>query len=156
MKKLNAMGIGPRIAIILLPWLALTIFLSVFYRPVFNLTSGNKTYITLAGYIFLVSGLIFYLATVRFLLKGLKETRLMTGGPYAICQNPLYSSLILFIVPAVSFLVNSWLILTTCPTGYILFKLSIKTEYAELEKFFGQEYHDYRQRTPEFFPFLKI
>jgi protein-S-isoprenylcysteine O-methyltransferase Ste14 len=156
MKRLNAMGTGPRIAIVLLPWLALTIFLSVFYRPLFNLTSGKNTYITLAGYLFLITGLVFYLATVRFLLKGLKETRLMTGGPYAVCQNPLYSSLILFIVPAVSLLVNSWLILTSCPVGYILFKLSIKTEYAELEKFFGQEYHDYRQRTPEFFPFLKI
>jgi protein-S-isoprenylcysteine O-methyltransferase Ste14 len=156
MKRLNAMGTGPRIAIVLLPWLALTIFLSVFYRPLFNLTSGKNNYITLAGYLFLITGLVFYLATVRFLLKGLKETRLMTGGPYAVCQNPLYSSLILFIVPAVSLLVNSWLILTSCPVGYILFKLSIKTEYAELEKFFGQEYHDYRQRTPEFFPFLKI
>lgn len=156
MKRLNAMGIGPRIASVLLPWLALTIFLSDFYRPVFNLTSGKNYYITSAGYILLITGLIFYLTTVRFLLKGLKETRLMTGGPYAVCQNPLYSSLILFIIPAISLFVNSWLILTTCPVGYILFKLSIKSEYTELEKFFGQEYNNYRQRTPEFFPFLKI
>jgi protein-S-isoprenylcysteine O-methyltransferase Ste14 len=89
------------------------------------------------------------------LLKGLKETRLITSGPYGLCQNPLYSSLILFIIPALSLLLNSWLVLTSAFIGFILFKLFIKTEYDEMEKFFGEDYIKYRRETPEFFPFTK-
>jgi protein-S-isoprenylcysteine O-methyltransferase Ste14 len=87
------------------------------------------------------------------LLKGLKETRLMTAGTYSLCQNPLYASLILMIIPALSILLNSWLIVTSSIVGYIVFKRFIYREYSELEGFFGQEYLQYKNSTPEFFPF---
>jgi protein-S-isoprenylcysteine O-methyltransferase Ste14 len=47
---------------------------------------------------------------------------------------------------------NSWLILTASAAGYITFKIFIRSEYSELEKFFGEEYFRYKQSTPEFFP----
>jgi protein-S-isoprenylcysteine O-methyltransferase Ste14 len=100
----------------------------------------------------MAAGLLFYFSTIRLLLKGLKETRLITEGPYKLCQNPLYSSIILCIIPALSLLLNSWLVLTSCIVGYILFKVFIKNEYAELEKYFGEEYLKYKNQTPEFFP----
>jgi protein-S-isoprenylcysteine O-methyltransferase Ste14 len=103
----------------------------------------------------MVAALIFYLSTARMLLKGLKETKLMTKGPYRVCQNPLYASLILGLIPALSLIMNSWLVLTSSVIGYILFKIFIKSEYAELEKFFGEDYLKYKKETPEFFP-LKI
>ncbi len=76
----------------------------------------------------------------------------MTTGGYYLCQNPLYVAIILLIIPAVGLMMNSWLVLTTTVVGYISFKLSIKSEYAEMEKFFGQEYLDYKNNTPEFIP----
>jgi len=36
--------------------------------------------------------------------------------------------------------------------GYVPLKLFIKTEYQELEKFFGEKYLKYKSETPEFFP----
>jgi protein-S-isoprenylcysteine O-methyltransferase Ste14 len=43
-------------------------------------------------------------------------------------------------------------IITSSITVFILFKINIKKEYIELEKFFGEEYLKYKNETPEFFP----
>jgi protein-S-isoprenylcysteine O-methyltransferase Ste14 len=45
------------------------------------------------------------------------------------------------------------LILTSGIAGYIIFKRHIQHEYAELEVFFGNNYLQYKNHTPEFFPF---
>ncbi len=152
MEKLNFLGVGPKIAIVLLPWLSLTIIFSIIYEGHFSFVSDNPDPVHIAGIILLAFGVVFYATTVRLLLKGLKETKLVTNGAYSLCQNPLYSSIILFIIPSVSLFLNSWLILTSSISGYIIFKLYIKKEYNELEKFFGEEYVKYKNETPEFFP----
>jgi protein-S-isoprenylcysteine O-methyltransferase Ste14 len=152
MGKLNFFGIGPKIAVILLPWLLLSFVLSTHFRKVFAFTHEKSSFLFISGIVILVVGLIFYGSTVRLLIKGLKETRLVTNGAFGLCQNPLYSSIILFIIPALSLIVNSWLVLTSSIIGYLLFKINIKKEYNELEKFFGQEYINYKNETPEFFP----
>jgi protein-S-isoprenylcysteine O-methyltransferase Ste14 len=155
MNKLNFLGIGPRIAIVLLPWLAASIALSCIGIRLFDYPAKASPILLIAGIVLMAIGLVFYLLTARMLLKGLKETRLMTSGPYGVCQNPLYATMILVIIPALSLLLNSWLVLTASLIGYILFKLFIKSEYRELERFFGDEYLEYRKETPEFFPFPK-
>ncbi len=152
MNKLNFLGIGPKMAVVLLPWLAASIILNSFRISLFKFTSEHSQILHIAGIILMVLGLIFYFSTVRLLLKGLRETILVTSGPYRLCQNPLYASLILFVIPALSLILNSWLVLTSSLVGYILFKLFIKSEYSELEKFFGEDYINYREKTPEFFP----
>lgn len=153
MGKLNFFGAGPKIAKITLPWLALTIVLTVVKNELFVFSPGGNYLIRNAGFIILGTGLIFYVITVRGLLKGLKETKLMTTGGYFLCQNPLYASLILLIIPGIALLSNSWLILTTSVIGYIMFRLNIKSEYSELERVFGESYLKYKSETPEFFPF---
>jgi protein-S-isoprenylcysteine O-methyltransferase Ste14 len=153
MNKLNYLGIGPKIAIVLLPWLATTIILSTAIHEHIKYTSDYINYLLIAGIILMIIGFGFYFSTVKLLLKGLRETRLVTSGAYSLCQNPLYSSIILFIIPALSFILNSWLIITSSIIGYILFRIFIRNEYQELEKVFGDEYLKYRNRTPEFFPF---
>ena len=154
MGKLNFFGVGPKIGIILLPWLAVTITLSCIKNHLFNFSATNGNILLIAGIILMAFGLVFYLSTVRLLLKGLKETRLVTNGAFSLCQNPLYSSIILFIIPALSLLLNSWLILTTSIIGYIFFKIFIRKEYHELEIFFGESYIKYKNETPEFFPYI--
>lgn len=152
MKKLSFLGIGPRIAIVFLPWLAASIALSCIKRGVFAYTSENYNTFLIVGIVLLAAGLIFYFSTVRILMAGLKETKLQTKGPYSLCQNPLYAVIFLIIIPALSLLLNSWLVLTSSLSGYLMFRLFISNEYSELEKFFGEEYLKYKKDTPEFFP----
>ena len=153
MQKLNFFGVGPKIARSIFPWLAMTIILTIIKKDIFRFTASDISSVRIAGIIVLGLGLIFYFLTVPALLKGLKETRLMTKGGFYMCQNPLYASVILLIIPGVALLSNSWLILTTSIIGYIMFRINIHAEYSELEKVFGEEYHKYKKDTPEFFPF---
>jgi protein-S-isoprenylcysteine O-methyltransferase Ste14 len=152
MEKLNTLGIGPKIGRIALPWLAVTIFLSIKYSPAFSFIKDDSA-VRVPGIIITAAGLVFYISTVRLLLKGLKETRLITSGPYSLCTNPLYSSIMLIILPGLSLILNSWLVLTTSVVGYVLFRVYIKSERIEMQKFFGEAYLKYEKETPEFFPF---
>lgn len=42
-----------------------------------------------------------------------------------------------------------WLVLTTSVVAFTLFKVFIKREYVEMEKFFGDQYRKYRSETPD-------
>ncbi|MHC1775809.1 MAG: isoprenylcysteine carboxylmethyltransferase family protein [Lentimicrobium sp.] len=158
MKKLSFLGIGPKIARIAIPYLLVTILLSIFYNEtfVYSLLHARSLFIT--GIVLMAAGLIFYLITVRLLLTGLRQTRLITTGTYYCCQNPLYAGLIMMIIPALSLLMNSWLVLTTSFIAYYVFSRQIRSEYEEMKLFFGDDYLKYRNETPEFlpFPFRKI
>ena len=153
MNKLNAMGIGPKVGGIVLPWLALAVFFSVKFKSSFAYLENDSRILFFVGIAFLSIGALLYLFTLPALLKGLKETKLVTTGTFYLCCNPLYSSLILFIIPGVSFMMNSWLVLTTSIIGFTLLKIFIRSEYMEMEKFFGSEFRKYRAETPEFLPF---
>jgi protein-S-isoprenylcysteine O-methyltransferase Ste14 len=153
MKRLNAMGIGPKIGGITLPWLAVAIFFTLRFKGSFDYFIDEKKILFFFGLTLIVIGSILYLITAPLLLKGLRETKLITSGSYYLCCNPLYTSVLLFIIPGISFIMNSWLILSASIIGYLMFKLFIKSEYAEMENFFGDEYRKYRSETPEFLPF---
>ena len=117
MNKLNFFGVGPKIGKVLLPWLTVTVILSC-TTNLFAFTSEDTRLQTIAGTFLMIFGLIFYFATVKLLLKGLKEIRLVTNGAFSLCQNPLYAAIILFMIPALSLLLNSWLVLTSSVVGY--------------------------------------
>ena len=155
MKKLDFFGAGPKIGRIALPWLAATIILTLVFSAVFTFGLAAKPSLFIAGSIILAAGLILYAVTVRSLLKGLKETRLVTTGLYRVCQNPLYAVIMLLIIPGIALMMNSWIILTTPVAGYMVFRRYISQEYKEMTEVFGEDYIKYHERTPEFFPFLR-
>ena len=151
MRKMNFYGIGPKIGRVLIPWLALTIVLS-YITDNYKFYAERSSGLTITGAILLVFGLIFYFSSVRLLLNGLKEGKLVTNGTFSLCQNPLYMSFILFLIPAIALLLNSGLVLTSSLVGFILLKVHVKKEYQMLEEFFGDEYLKYKNETPEFIP----
>jgi len=153
MNKLNFMGIGPKIGGVALPWLAVAIFFTLKSKSSFIYFEDGTKVLFSFGLAFLIIGSIMYFLTVPALLKGLKETKLITTWTFYLCCNPLYTSIILFIVPGISLMMNSWLVLTTSIVAFTLFKIFIKSEYAEMEKFFGDDFRKYKAETPEFFPF---
>ncbi|HPS62640.1 MAG TPA: isoprenylcysteine carboxylmethyltransferase family protein, partial [Bacteroidales bacterium] len=80
------------------------------------------------------------------------ENRLITGGMYRYCRNPLYSSILLFIIPGLALVMNSWIILTVTPVGYLIMRRFIREEEEMLERIFGEEFRKYRDATPLFVP----
>lgn len=152
MKKMDFFGVGPKIGKILLPWLAGTIVLS-YISVWFNFYAERNSALTISGSVLLVFGLVFYFSSVRSLLTGLKDVKLVTTGTFYLCQNPLYMSFVLFLIPAIALILNSWLVLTSSLVGFILLKVYVSKEYQVLEEAFGGEYLKYKHDTPEFFPF---
>jgi|WetSurSiteA1Bulk_404760.scaffolds.fasta_scaffold00237_11 protein-S-isoprenylcysteine O-methyltransferase Ste14 len=152
MQKLNFMGAGPKIGGIGLPWLAGAIVISVLYKKTFLFSGHWSKLLLVAGIIIAAAGFIFYLLTARLLLNGLRNTKLITSGTYYCCRNPLYAAFILMIVPGLSLMLNSWLILTASVITYVVFKISIRSEYEEMESFFGEQYRLYAKDTPELIP----
>ncbi len=147
------MGIGPKIGGIILPWLAVTIFLTLRFKSSFTYFKDGNKILFFSGLVLVIIGSIMYFLTAPALLKGLKKTKLITTGTYYLCCNPLYASIIIFVIPGISLMMNSWLILTTSIIGFPLCKIFIKSEYVEMEKFFGDDFRKYRAETPEFLPF---
>lgn len=151
MKTMDFYGVGPKIGRILIPWWAITIILSL-TTEYFRFTPERSGTLTIGGAAYLAFGLVFYFTSVKLLLKGLKDGKLVTKGTFYLCQNPLYVSFVLILIPAIGLLLNSWLVLTTCIIGFILTKIYINKEYRMLEEAFGDEYLRYKAMTPEFFP----
>ena len=152
MEKLNFFGVGPKIGRITLPYLAVTITMTIFFPGIFTFGQPLKEPLLIAGIILIAIALAFYFTTLRLMLPGIKSNRLITSGAYRLCRNPLYSALLLFFIPGLGLLLNSWLILTTPIVGYLVFMKFIHEEEEQLERLFGNEYRSYHDKTSMLFP----
>jgi len=152
MEKLTFLGIGPKIARITIPYVALGIVLTLLYPSVFTFGKTLQKPFLIAGIIFLSVAAVLYFLTLRLMVPGLRNNRLITGGMYRLSRNPLYASLLLFLLPGVGLIMNSWIVITASIVGYLLFRKSIHEEDEQLERLFGDDYRKYRERTSGFFP----
>jgi protein-S-isoprenylcysteine O-methyltransferase Ste14 len=152
MEKLTFLGIGPKIGRITLPYLVITIALTILFPAKFAICSDLREYFLIAGIVLLVTALVFYFTTLRLMLPGIRTNRLITSGAYRLCRNPLYSAIILFLIPGLALLLNSWIIFTASLIGYLVFRKFIYEEEELLERLFGEEYRKYKERTSQFFP----
>jgi protein-S-isoprenylcysteine O-methyltransferase Ste14 len=152
MEKLSFYGIGPKIGRVTLPYLASTIALTIIFHNVFTFGKIPEKPLLIAGIILIVVALLFYFTTLRLMLPGIKNNRLITTGAYRLCRNPLYAALLLFFVPGLALILNSWIILTTPIVGYFVFRKFIHEEEELLERLFGEEYREYSKKTSRLFP----
>ncbi|MEI6681518.1 MAG: isoprenylcysteine carboxylmethyltransferase family protein [Bacteroidota bacterium] len=152
MEKLTFLGIGPKIGRIALPYLAITLVLNHFFHGTFSFGASLREPLLIAGLILLAIALVFYIASVRLMFPGIRNNKLVTSGPYRLCRNPLYAALLLFLVPGLAMILNSWLILTTTLVGYLAFRRYIHEEEEMLRRIFGEEYREYHDKTPALFP----
>ena len=152
MEQLTFLGSGPRIGRILLPYLAITIALTILFPGNFTFGMSVRQPFLIAGIILIVIALVFYFSTLRLMLPGIRTNSLVTGGAYRLCRNPLYAAFILFLIPGLGLLLNSWLIITTSIAGYLAFRKYIHEEEEQLQRIFGEKYEQYHKKTPRLFP----
>jgi protein-S-isoprenylcysteine O-methyltransferase Ste14 len=152
MKKLDFYGVGPKIGRIVVPWLIITIVVSIIIKGRFQFFPDSERILFFVGLVLVILGLTLYFSTIPLLLKGIKNNTLVTKGAFYFCCNPLYASIILFLIPGTAFMMNSWLVISTSIVAYIVFKIHISGEEKLMEEVFGADYKNYRSATPEFFP----
>jgi protein-S-isoprenylcysteine O-methyltransferase Ste14 len=148
-------GCGPKLALICLPYVILSLIVMYRYPEFFDLKYVNFTYVKVLGFIWLVLGVSYWMYSAIFFLKYFKPGNLITKGPFALCRNPIYSSIIVFIIPSLGLIFHSWLIFSIALVLYIGFKISIHGESNVLKRIFGDEYEIYETSVNEIIPFPK-
>lgn len=155
-KKMSIFGIGPMLAIFTMIYASLMYFMAKIIGEAGIITKVPDIAIYAISSFLLIIGIPFFVISAKTLLKGFPEGKLMTDGVYSIVRNPLYSSFICFIVPALVILTKSILIMTTPIFMYFLFKVLIKKEEEDLEHVFGKEYSNYKDTVGSVIPFAEI
>jgi protein-S-isoprenylcysteine O-methyltransferase Ste14 len=154
--KMNWAGVGPRLALITLPYLILAIVIMNREPKFLKLNFLTDIVAEIIGYALLLVGVVFYLMSAKTFFKGFKKEELITYGPYRLCRNPIYATFIVFIVPALALIFKSGIILTMDVALYVNFKVLIREEYINLRNNFGQEYDRYEKTVNEILPIPKF
>jgi protein-S-isoprenylcysteine O-methyltransferase Ste14 len=140
-------GATPKIAIPTFLYMIITIIIDSLTYPQFKLTMNNYSLLVTIAVIMIVIGAIMVITVARKLLKSFKAGVLMTDGLYKVFRNPMYAAYLIFIIPGISLLFNSWLVLTTVIINWTLTFIFIKEEYRYLEEKFGDDYKAYLEKV---------
>ena len=152
-KAMNYGGIGPKLALLCLPYIILSLMVMFKYPEFLDLKFLDIKYAKIPGYIWLGIGIFFWIYSAVFFLKYFKPGQLITRGPFGLCRNPIYSSIIVFIIPSLAIIFHSGLILSIGLVLYIGFKISIHGETTVLIRIFSEEYENYEKTVNEIYPF---
>ena len=146
-------GIGPRLALLSLPYVLLSLIVMKRDPEFLDLKFLDFPYIKILGFIWLCIGITFWIYSAIVFLKYFKYGKLIKQGPFALCRNPIYSSLIVFLIPSLALIFHSGLIFTISLVLYLGFKISIHGETRILRRTFGEEYEIYEKSVNEIIPF---
>ncbi len=153
-RNLTIFGVGPWFVLLSLGYSAVGIGLRLCFPEFFTLMLIPKAWQTGIGAGLLFIGFPFFVLSLRILVKGFPAGKLFTKGTYAACRHPVYAAWVVFIVPALGLLMHSWPLVGVVPAMYITLRLLVRKEEAELSRLFGDEFRQYKRRTPAVFPLL--
>ena len=157
LKKQNGMSIvgqGGKIILFMLPSLIAAIWVHT-NKPQIAALPESISFIKPVGYLLLLPGLILWGAAVVQLVLGFSKGKLVTTGAYGIVRNPIYSSAMFFILPAVALITLTWTYCVVSVFLYIGVMIFIGKEEQQLTEVFGKEYEDYLVRIDRLIPFKK-
>jgi protein-S-isoprenylcysteine O-methyltransferase Ste14 len=137
-------GSGDKIMLATLPVLIVGVILNILF-PSFFSVGGPTTALTVLSIIMLVVGVIMWLWSVALILIKVPKRQLITNGPYAVVKHPLYTGFALLVIPAIGFLLNSWLGLVVGVVMYVASRLFSRAEEDYLSKTFGRAWEEYNR-----------
>jgi protein-S-isoprenylcysteine O-methyltransferase Ste14 len=154
--KMTFGGIGPKLALITLPYILLSILITQKDPQFLKLNLADAEWITVAGYTLIGIGFLFYVTTIVVFLTDFKKGLLVTRGTFSLCRNPIYASFIVFFIPGLALVFQSGMILSVALVLYLNFKISIHGENKVLQREFGEAYIEYRKNVNEIIPFPRF
>lgn len=141
-KKMSVMGVGGKIAIPTLLYLAVAEAVSLYFRPFFDITS-NYGALLIVGIVMIATGFSLNLVAAFSMFMAYREDRLATAGLYSLFRDPMYVLQIFITLPGLFLLFNSWLVLGGIIPAYIAYRVFVREEHSYLEERFGDEYRQY-------------
>jgi protein-S-isoprenylcysteine O-methyltransferase Ste14 len=152
-EKMSRWGIGPVFASLSIGYGILMLAISRFFQPVFRIDFVPHRLLLIIGVALIVMGVPFFIFSVSTVTRAYNADTLVTDGIFRFCRHPLYASWVVFIVPGIVLLANSWIGLTAPVFMYFLLRKLIVKEEAYLESIFGHEYVDYKLKVPGILPY---
>jgi len=152
-KSMTYGGIGPKLGLLVLPYIILSLAIMIKYPDFLDLDFLDIMLLKVLGLFWLGLGSIYWIYSAIYFLKYFQPGKLITKGPFALCRNPIYSSIIVFIIPALAIIFHSGLTLSIALVLFIGFKISIHGETNILRRNFGEEYDKYEKSVNEIIPF---
>ena len=151
---MNIVGQGGRIILFALPSVVAAILVHL-RLPATAALPAALSPLRALGYVLLVPGALLWIGGIVQLVMGFPKGKLITRGAYGVCRNPIYSSFIVFILPAVSILTLTWVYFGVAAILYAGVRLFIGKEEKQLLHVFGDEYARYLARVSRILPFVK-
>ena len=145
-------GVGPRFSLLSVIYALFVFELTRFYDPMFQMSMANQRGLAAAGIALVAVGTLFVGAGMVTVMRAIRAGRLATTGVFGMCRHPVYAGWVVFVVPGIVLLVNSWIGLTIPPVMYLFLRILVRKEEAYLEKRFGTEYLAYEKRVPAVLP----
>jgi protein-S-isoprenylcysteine O-methyltransferase Ste14 len=152
-QKMSRWGIGPILILFLVGYVLIMLAINRYYYPYFQIEFIPYHYLKILGVALIAIGILFYLISAVKVMQAYNADRLVTDGIYRCCRHPLYASWVVFILPGIVLLVNSWIILTTPLFAYFILRILVQKEEIYLESVFGSEYRDYKEKVPCILPY---
>jgi protein-S-isoprenylcysteine O-methyltransferase Ste14 len=146
-KEMKIVSVAPLVAGPTLLYLILAVVISFVTGDMFTITQQRYPVLAVTGVVLIITGVLMVISCGRKLLKSFNSGMLMTDGLYRIFRNPMYAAYLLFVIPGMCLLFNSWLVLTTVIINSILFSVFIKREHRYLEEKFGSDYEKYLEKV---------
>jgi len=152
--KLTFYGVGPKMTLTLVPFIVLLGTLNIIFSPAFQLPI-NQIWMIPIGIVLIIIGIIIFIKSEILLRKTYKASELLVTGFYGHVRHPMYGSFILFIIPGIVIVINSWILFFLPFIFYIIFRIFIKQEESYCLKKFGEKYTHYKKNVYAIFPKLK-
>lgn len=144
-ERMSLFGIGHKAGIPTLIYLGLAWWLTKLYPNIFNYPNWDLVQAVRVpkGIFLLVAGGVILLFAAGHLVYAYIKNQLAKTGLYHLVANPLYANAVVFLIPGLSLILNSWLVLTASIVLYIIYRYFVPQEYENLKNLYGKEYEDY-------------
>lgn len=152
--ELSVYGVGPKMTLTLVPFIVMLGTLNTIFSPAFQLPI-NQIWMIPIGIILITIGVFIFIKSEILLGKAYKASELLVSEFYGHMRHPMYGSFILFIIPGIVIMINSWILYFLPFIFYIIFRIFIKQEESYCLKKFGEKYTHYRKNVHSIFPKLK-
>jgi protein-S-isoprenylcysteine O-methyltransferase Ste14 len=152
-EKMSRWGVGPLFAVLSIGYAIMMLAISRYFHPTFRINLVPYWFLSILGIALILIGVPFFIISAIRVTHAYNADALVTDGIFRCCRHPLYASWVVFIVPGIFFLIDSWLALTTPIFMYLILRKLVGKEEVYLESVFGSEYRQYKQKIPCILPF---
>jgi protein-S-isoprenylcysteine O-methyltransferase Ste14 len=142
-RGLSAAGVGPRLVLLLLPLVGAAVAASWAWPDVARFPGRVNAPFVAAGVAWLCCGLVFWAVSVARFVRGFRQGELVTVGTFGLCRNPIYASALVFVLPALGLVFETWTLVVAAIVGSAVAIPLVRREERALAGLFGPAWQEY-------------